>query len=193
MAVVNRFKNLRRAGALIAALAGVGGAGMAQAAGADMQGGPAVHQLNLAQPVTTIASQIYDLHTVMLGICAAIFIAVFGVMFYSVYAHRKSKGHKPADFHESTTVEIAWTIVPMVIVIIMAGLATKTVLAMKDTSNPDITIKATGYQWKWGYDYIKGEGEGIATRSTARPTRAPTTCSKSTTRWWCRWARRCAS
>ena len=137
-------------------------AGTVLAATIDMPGGPAVRQLNLTQPVTAIASQIYDLHFVMLGICAVIFVAVFGVMFYSVFAHRKSKGHKAATFHESTTVEIAWTIVPMIIVITMAALATKTVLAMKDTSNADITIKATGYQWKWGYDYIKGEGEGIS-------------------------------
>ena len=136
--------------------------GMASAATGDMPGGPALRQLNLTAPVTTIASQIYDLHIVMLAICAVIFVAVFGVMFYSVYAHRKSKGHKPATFHESTTVEIAWTVVPMIIVIVMAALATKTVLAMKDTSNADITIKATGYQWKWGYDYVKGEGEGIS-------------------------------
>jgi cytochrome c oxidase subunit 2 len=121
-------------------------ASAAGAASGDMPGGPAVRQLNLTAPVTTIASQIYDLHFVMLGICAVIFVAVFGVMFYSVYAHRKSKGHKPATFHESTTVEIAWTVVPMVIVIVMAALATKTVLAMKDTSNADLTIKATGHQ-----------------------------------------------
>jgi cytochrome c oxidase subunit 2 len=135
---------------------------VSHAAGGDMPGGPAVRQLNLPPPVTSIASQIYDLHFVMLGICAAIFVAVFGVMFYSVWAHRKSKGAQPADFHESTAVEIAWTIVPMIIVIVMAALATKTVLAMKDTSNADITIKATGFQWKWSYDYVKGEGEGIS-------------------------------
>ena len=151
---------------LITGLALAAVAGGALAAVVDMPGGPAVRQLNLAAPVTTIASQIYDLHTVMLAICAVIFCAVFGVMFYSVYAHRKSKGHKAATFHESTTVEIAWTIVPMIIVIVMAGLATKTVLAMKDTSNADLTIKATGHQWKWGYDYIKGEGEGISFYST---------------------------
>jgi cytochrome c oxidase subunit 2 len=150
-------KTLYAAGFSLAAAAGG-----ASAATGDMTGGPAVRQLNLAPPVTTIATQIYDLHFVMLGICAVIFVAVFGVMFYSVYAHRKSKGHLPATFHESTTVEIAWTVVPMVIVIVMAALATKTVLAMKDTSNADITIKATGYQWKWGYDYVKGEGEGIS-------------------------------
>jgi cytochrome c oxidase subunit 2 len=87
---------------------------------------------------------------------------VFGVMFYSILKHRKSLGHKAANFHESTTVEIAWTIVPFLIVIGMALPATKTVVAMKDTSNADLTIKVTGMQWKWGYDYLKGNGEGIA-------------------------------
>ncbi len=120
------------------------------------------HQYNLATPVTKIAEQIYDLHTLMMLICLAIFVAVFGVMFYSIYAHRKSKGAKSASFHESTTVEIIWTLVPFLIVIGMALPATKTVIAMKDTSNADLTIKATGYQWKWGYDYLKGEGEGIS-------------------------------
>jgi cytochrome c oxidase subunit 2 len=87
-------------------------------------------------------------------------------MFYSILKHRKSLGHKAASFHESTTVEIAWTVVPFLIVIGMALPATKTVVAMKDTSNADITIKATGMQWKWGYDYLKGEGEGISFLST---------------------------
>jgi len=128
----------------------------------DMEGGPAVRQLNFQPPVTAIASDIYQLHTLMMVICVVIFLAVFGVMFYSILKHRKSLGHKAASFHESTTVEIAWTVVPFIIVILMALPATKTVVAMKDTSNADITIKATGMQWKWGYDYIKGEGEGIA-------------------------------
>jgi len=104
-------------------------------------------------------------------ICVVIFVAVFGVMFYSIYKHRKSLGHQSASFHESTTVEIVWTVVPLLIVIGMALPATKTVVAMKDTTNADITIKVTGYQWKWGYDYIKGEGEGISflqTLSTPR-------------------------
>ncbi len=117
---------------------------------------------NLAPPVTQIAREIHWLHWMMLGICGVIFVAVFGVMFYSIYAHRKSKGHKAENFHESTAVEIAWTVVPFIIVIVMGALATKTVVAMKDTTNADITIKATGYQWKWGYDYLKGEGEGIS-------------------------------
>ncbi len=123
-------------------------------------------QYNLAPPVTEIARQIYDLHTLMLVICLVIFVVVFGVMFYSIYAHRKSKGAKPASFHESTTVEIIWTVIPFLIVIGMALPATKTVVAMKDTSNADLTIKAIGYQWKWGYEYLKGEGEGIGFVST---------------------------
>ena len=105
----------------------------------------------------------------MLVVCTLIFVAVFGAMFYSVYAHRKSKGHKAANFHESVAVEIAWTVVPFIIVIAMGAMATRTVVAMKDTSNADLTIKATGYQWKWGYDYLKGEGEGIAFLSTLDP------------------------
>jgi cytochrome c oxidase subunit II len=117
--------------------------------------------VNLPPPATRIAEQIYDMHTLMLLICLVIFIAVFGVMFWAVFAHRKSRGAVPAHFHENTAVEIIWTIVPVFILLGMAYPATKTILAMKDTSNPDITIKVTGYQWKWGYDYIKGEGEGI--------------------------------
>ncbi len=128
----------------------------------DMVGGPAVHQLNFQAPVTAIAADIYQLHIWMIAICCVIFVAVFGVMFYSILKHRKALGHKAASFHESTAVEIAWTIVPFLIVVLMALPATKTVVAMKDTSNADITIKATGMQWKWGYDYVKGEGEGIS-------------------------------
>jgi len=127
----------------------------------DLPGGPAVNQLNLHPPVTKIAEQQVWLHWFMLIICTVIFVAVFGVMFYSIFKHRKSVGHKPASFHESLKVEIAWTVVPFIIVILMALPATKAVVASKDTSNAELTIKATGYQWKWGYDYIKGEGEGI--------------------------------
>lgn len=141
---------------------------VSQAASAvsDMPGGPAVRQLNLAEPVTKIAEQIHWLNWMMLIICTVIFVAVFGVMFYSIFKHRKSKGAKAASFHESITVEVIWTIVPFLIVIAMALPATKTVVAMKDTTNSDITIKATGYQWKWGYDYLKGQGEGISFVST---------------------------
>jgi cytochrome c oxidase subunit 2 len=127
----------------------------------DSPGGPAVGQMNLTAPVTKIAEQMYWLHTFVMIICLVVFVVVFGVMFYSILKHRKSLGHKPATFHESVGVEIAWTVVPFVIVIAMALPATKTVVAMKDTSNADITIKVTGMQWKWGYDYLKGDGEGI--------------------------------
>ncbi|MBN9204577.1 MULTISPECIES: cytochrome c oxidase subunit II [Methylibium] len=132
----------------------------------DLPGGPAVNQLDLHPPVTRIAAEQQWLHYFMLVICMVIFVAVFGVMFYSIFKHRRSKGAKPANFHESTTVEIIWTVVPFFIVILMALPATKVVVAMKDTTNADLTIKATGYQWKWGYDYLKGEGEGIAFVST---------------------------
>ncbi|MFL6658166.1 MAG: cytochrome c oxidase subunit II [Massilia sp.] len=127
----------------------------------EVQGRPFDHQLNLQMPVTKIATEINDLHTWMMVVCLVIFVAVFGVMFYSVFKHRRSKGHKPATFHESTAVEIAWTVVPFLIVIGMALPATKTVVAMKDTSNADITIKATGMQWKWEYNYLNGEGAGV--------------------------------
>ena len=128
----------------------------------DSPGGPAVLQMNFQPPVTQIAQQIYHLHNLMLIICLVIFLAVFGVMFYSILKHRKSLGHKSASFHESTSVEIAWTVIPFLIVIGMALPATKTVVAMKDTSNADLTIKVTGMQWKWGYDYLNGQGAGIS-------------------------------
>lgn len=132
----------------------------------DLPGGPARYQLNLHPPVTKIAEEQAWLHWFMLIICTVIFVAVFGVMFYSIWKHRKSVGHKAANFHESVAVEIAWTVVPFIIVILMALPATKVLVASKDTTNADLTIKATGYQWKWGYDYIKGEGEGIGFLST---------------------------
>jgi cytochrome c oxidase subunit 2 len=135
----------------------------------DLKGGPAVNQFNLHPPASAIADDQQWLHNYMLIICTVIFIAVFGVMFYSIFKHRRSKGAKAANFHESTTVEIAWTIVPFIIVILMALPATRVVVAMKDTSSADLTIKVTGIQWKWGYDYLKGEGEGIGFVSTLDP------------------------
>ena len=127
----------------------------------DMPGGPAVLQLNLAEPGNAIARGQHLLHDILMWVCVLIFIAVFAVMFYSMWAHRKSRGAQPADFHESTTVEIVWTVVPFIIVVGLGIAATGEVIAQKDTSNPDLTVKVTGYQWKWGYDYLKGEGEGI--------------------------------
>ena len=154
-----------RTGAAVAAIA----AATSARAVNDLPGGPAVNQLNLHPPVTQIAADQIWLHYFMLIICVVIFVGVFGVMFYSIFKHRKSKGHKAAQFHESTTVEIVWTVVPFIIVILMALPATKVVVAMKDTSASDLTIKATGIQWKWGYDYLKGEGEGISFLSTLDP------------------------
>ncbi len=135
----------------------------------DLPGGPAVNQLNLHPPVTKIAEEQHWLHWFMLIVCTVIFVAVFSVMFYSIWKHRKSKGHKAATFHESVVVEIVWTVIPFVIVILMALPATKVVVAMKDTTNADLTIKVTGMQWKWGYDYLKGEGEGIGFVSSLDP------------------------
>jgi cytochrome c oxidase subunit II len=132
----------------------------------DLPGGPAVRQLNLHTAATRIAVEQAWLHWFMLITCTVIFVLVFGVMFYSIWKHRKSVGHKAANFHESVTVEVIWTIIPFLIVIGMALPATKVLVASKDTSNADVTIKATGYQWKWGYDYIKGEGEGVSFLST---------------------------
>ena len=114
----------------------------------------AQRQFNLQPPVTPIATQIFDLHTYIFWICVVIFVGVFSVMFYSIFAHRKSKGHPAAQFHENTLVEIVWTAIPFLILMFMAFPATKTVLAMKDTSVPDMTVKITGYQWKWHYDYL---------------------------------------
>jgi cytochrome c oxidase subunit 2 len=132
----------------------------------DLPGGPAVHQLNLQAAATKVAEEQHYLHWMMMFICVGIFVVVFGVMFYSIFRHRKSLGHQPATFHESIKVELLWTIVPFIIVIFMAVPATKAVVAEKDTSAADITIKATGYQWRWGYEYLSGEGNGINFVST---------------------------
>lgn len=136
----------------------IGGAGLLALSGTAQ----AVYQWNLPSPVTRVAGEIYNLHLVMMVIILVIFVGVFGVMFYSIYAHRKSVGHKAEHFHENTTVEVIWTVIPLLVLIGMAWPATKTILEIKDTTSPDITIKATGYQWKWGYDYLRGEGEGIS-------------------------------
>jgi cytochrome c oxidase subunit 2 len=163
------MKNISNQLASLLSRAGIfAGAWVATAAHAvnDLPGGPAVNQLNLHPPVTKIAEEQQWLHWFMLIICTVIFIAVFAVMFYSIWKHRKSVGHKPATFTESITVEVVWTAVPFLIVILMALPATKVLVAQKDTTNADLTVKVTGYQWKWGYDYIKGEGEGLSYIST---------------------------
>lgn len=167
------MKTIKRALMGVLAMSGLLFAGAALAVG-DVPGGPAVNEINLQPPATKIAEELFSLHMFMLVLCLVIFVGVFGVMFYSIFAHRKSKGHKASNFHESTTVEIIWTIVPFIIVVLMALPATKTVVAMKDTTNADVTIKVTGYQWKWGYDYVKGPGEGINFLSTLATPRAET-------------------
>jgi len=117
---------------------------------------------NLQPAASKLAADIHWLHEAVMVLVFVLFAGVFGFMFWSCYAHRKSVGHKAEHFHENTTVEIVWTIVPLVILILMAWPATKTLLGLRDTSSPDLSIKVTGYQWKWGYDYLKGEGEGIS-------------------------------
>ena len=146
--------------------------GVAGAQVKDMPGGPRVNQLNLSEGVTQIARDIAWLHWFMLIVCMVIFVAVFGVMFYSIWAHRKSRGAKAATFHEHLGVEVAWTVIPFVIVIAMALPATRTVVAMKDTSGADITVKVTGYQWKWGYEYIDGPAAGVKFLSNLATPRA---------------------
>ena len=156
---MNTMKSItQKASALLIAAGAASGAHAVE----DLPGGPAIRQLNLQTAATRIASEQSWLHWMLLITCLVIFIAVFSVMFYSIWKHRKSKGAKPASFHESVTVEVVWTLVPFIIVILMALPATKVLVAAKDTSNADLTIKATGYQWKWGYDYLNGEGAGIS-------------------------------
>lgn len=151
---MKKLRGVLGAGALLSA-------SMAGAQVADMPGGPKVNQLNLTTGVTQIANDIAWLHWMMLIICLVIFVGVFGVMFYSVFKHRKSRGAVPAKFHEHVGVEIAWTIIPFLIVIGMALPATRTVVAMKDTTSADLTVKVTGYQWKWGYEYVDGPAAGL--------------------------------
>jgi cytochrome c oxidase subunit 2 len=121
----------------------------------------AAWDLNLQLPVTALARRVYDLHTLLTWVIFIIFVGVFAVVAWSIVFHRKSKGHQAADFHDNTTVEIAWTIVPTLILIAIAFPATSALVEMRDTSQPDLTIKATGYQWKWGYEYLTGDAAGL--------------------------------
>lgn len=123
---------------------------------------------DIPQPATTIGHQIYDLHVLIMYVVYGIFVVVFGAMFYSLWKHRKSVGHQAHQFHENTIVEVLWTIIPFFILIGMAYPATKTVLAMKDTSDPDMTVKITGYQWKWEYDYMQDGVRYFSTLATPR-------------------------
>jgi cytochrome c oxidase subunit 2 len=125
----------------------------------------AMRQLNMPQGVTEVSQAAYDIHMIMMWICTVIGIAVFGFMFYVMYAHRKSRGAVAANFHENHVVELIWTIVPALILIVMAIPATSALLKVYDTENADIDIKVTGYQWKWQYEYI---GEGVKYMSELR-------------------------
>jgi heme/copper-type cytochrome/quinol oxidase subunit 2 len=152
---------------------------------------PAVYtptsRFNLQTPVTEIARQIYSLHDMMMIICALIFVAVFSVMFYSIWKHRKSKGAVAANFHESTTVEIVWTVIPFIIVIIMALPATRTVVAMKDTSNSTTSAARARASPSCR------SSPRPAARSKAPTPRAPPTCWTSPSRWSSRSTRKSAS
>ena len=117
---------------------------------------------NLQPAASGIAAAIHSLHEYVMVLVLIIFVGVFGFMFWAVYAHRKDKGHKAEQFHENATVEVIWTVIPALILVVIAWPATSVLIAQRDTSSPDLTVKVTGYQWKWGYDYIKGEGEGIS-------------------------------
>ena len=117
----------------------------------------AAWDLNLPRGVTEISRNVYDLHMLILWICVAIGIVVFGVMFYSMIAHRKSQGREAAQFHHSTFAEIVWTVIPVLILVGMAIPATKTLVMMEDTSESDLTLKVTAYQWKWRYEYVEDD------------------------------------
>ena len=133
-----------------------------------MAAGGEVNQVNMAPGVTEVGKEIYDLHMIILGICTIIGIGVFGVMFYSIFYHRKSKGVTPATFHESTTIEIAWTVIPFLILIGMAVPATSTLLNIYDHDEAEMDILITGYQWKWKYEYLNENGENVAFFSNLR-------------------------
>ncbi len=120
------------------------------------------HQVNMEPGVTDVGAEIFSLHMLIFWICVVIGIVVFGVMFYSIYAHRKSRGVTPATFHESTKVEIAWTVVPFLILFGMAVPATSTLIEVYDTEDAEIDILITGYQWKWKYEYLQEDGENVS-------------------------------
>ncbi len=130
------------------------------------------YALNMTPGVTDISHKVYGLHMLIFYICCAIAVVVFGAMFYSILRHRKSRGRQPATFHESTTVEIVWTIVPFLILVGMAVPAARTLIAMENTADADLTVKITGYQWKWRYDYLDGEAAGVGFFSNLATPRA---------------------
>ncbi|GAB2515701.1 cytochrome c oxidase subunit II [Microbulbifer agarilyticus] len=139
---------------------------LAQETAQNAEEGAARWGVNMTQGVTEVSRTTYDLHMLIFWICVAIGVVVFGVMFYSMWRHRKSKGYEAAQFHESTLVELAWTIVPTLILIGMAIPATKTLYDIYDTKEADLDIKITGYQWKWKYDYMGSDVSFFSNLST---------------------------
>ena len=126
------------------------------------------YMVDILAPASPMAQDAYDLHWGIIWVCVAIFFIVFGAMFWSVFKHRRSVGAKAAQFHENTTVEIIWTVVPLVVLVGMAWPATRTMLEMKDASNADMSVKVTAYQWRWEYDYQKEGLRYISNLSTPR-------------------------
>ena len=145
---------------------------LAGALGLALCGLAVAAQWNLQPAASKLAADIHWVHEMVMAVVLVLFVGVFGFMFWSCYAHRKSVGHQAEQFHENTTVEIIWTVIPALILVLIAWPVTKVVIAQKDTANPDLTIKVTGIQWKWAYDYLQGEGEGISFVSTLATPRA---------------------
>ena len=135
---------------------------LAGALGLALCGLAVAAQWNLQPAASKLAADIHWVHEMVMAVVLVLFVGVFGFMFWSCYAHRKSVGHQAEQFHENTTVEIIWTVIPALILVLIAWPVTKVVIAQKDTANPELTIKVTGIQWKWAYDYLQGEGEGIS-------------------------------
>ena len=145
---------------------------LAGALGLALCGLAVAAQWNLQPAASAVAADIHWVHEMVMAVVLVLFVGVFGFMFWSCYAHRKSAGHQAEQFHENTTVEVVWTVIPALILVLIAWPVTKVVIAQKDTSNAELTIKVTGIQWKWAYDYLKGEGEGISFVSTLATPRA---------------------
>lgn len=141
--------SMKRGWSRLAALAGLVASGAAFGAAYD-EG----KTWNMPVGVTELSREVYDLHMLIFWVCVGIGVVVFGVMFYSVFAHRRSRHPKPADFHESTSIEIMWTIIPFAILVAMAIPAAGTLIKMEDLRGAELSIKVTGYQWKWHYEYL---------------------------------------
>jgi cytochrome c oxidase subunit 2 len=135
---------------------------------ATLSGAAEVNQMDMSPGVTEVGKEIFELHTLILGICVIIGVLVFGVMFWSIIYHRKSRGVEPATFHESTSIEIAWTVIPFLILIGMAVPATSTLLEIYNNDDAELDILITGYQWKWRYEYLDENGENVSFFSNLR-------------------------